>query len=78
MRLPKGTAVRICAATRWDSVVVDYDPSNRLHPERIADIAVVRWERICGMDRSRGLCRVTVEVGGPIPTLPPTSTEEKP
>lgn len=76
MRIPKGTRVRICAATCWDAVVMDYGPSKRIHPDRIADIAVVRWEQICNAPRSQGICEVTVEYGGgPRMTLPPTDEE---
>lgn len=79
MRIPKGTEVRICAATCLDMTVNDYGPSKRIHPDRIADIAVGRWEHICGMPRSRGFCRVTVEYGGgPRVTLPPTDALEAP
>lgn len=73
MRLPKGTEVRICAATCLDMVVKDYGPSSRLYPDRIADIAVIRWEQICEIPRRWGICEITVEYGGgPRATLPPT------
>lgn len=79
MRIPRGTRVTLCGnGGCWTTRVNDYGPSKRIHPDRIADIAVGQWERICGLDRSAGLCRITAEYGGkvreqkPNPTGPPT------
>jgi hypothetical protein len=77
MRLPKGTVVTICGPGGcWrNAVVMDYGPSGRIHPDRIADIAVGRWESICGVPKELGLCPVSVDVVRRVP-LPETSTEE--
>jgi hypothetical protein len=78
MRLPRGTIVSICGpAACWrNAVVMDYGPSGRIHPDRIADIAVGRWTEICGVPREMGLCPVSVDVVRRVP-LPETSTEEE-
>ena len=61
MRLPKGTHVTLSGpGGTWEAVVNDYGPAKRTG--RIADIAVGRWEDICGVPRSLGLCRVTAVI----------------
>lgn len=60
MRLPRGTWVTICAVECWTTRTTDYGPSSRIVPNRVADIAVGQWERVCGLPASRGLCLVTV------------------
>jgi hypothetical protein len=76
MRLPRGTAVTICGAGGcWNARVNDYGPV--LSTGDIADIALVRFARICGYSiaeaKQRGECSVTAEYGGTIP-LPQTDT----
>ena len=73
VRLPRGTGVTVCGpGACWTTRTTDYGPSSRIRPSRIADIAVGQWERVCGVSRSRGLCRVTIT---PLPPGPPTDTE---
>lgn len=80
MRLPRGTIVTICGPGGcWRHARVnDYGPSKRLHPDRIADVALHHWEDICGVPKSMGLCNATatIEKRGASPTLPPTDEEE--
>jgi len=58
----RGLHVRICAAMCLHLVSNDAGPDLAMQREgRVADIGVLNWERICGVPRSRGLCRVTVE-----------------
>lgn len=76
MRLPRGTRVTLSGpGGTWHAVVNDYGPARRTG--RIADIAVGRWEDICGVPRSLGLCRVTAVITrrDASPTLPPTDVE---
>ena len=73
VRLPRGTGVSVCGpGACWTTKTTDYGPSSRIRPSRIADIAVGQWERVCGVSRSRGLCRVQIT---PLPPGPPTDTE---
>ena len=80
MRLPRGTIVTICGPGGcWRHARVnDYGPSKRLHPDRIADVALHHWEDICGVPKSMGLCNATatIEKRGASPTLPPTDEED--
>jgi hypothetical protein len=41
---------------------------------RIADLDIPRWERVCGVPASAGLCPGSWRVVGTSPTLPPTDT----
>lgn len=81
MRLPRGTIVTICGPGGcWRHARVnDYGPSKRLHPDRIADVALHHWEDICGVPKSMGLCNATatIEKRGASPTLPPTDEEDR-
>lgn len=65
LALPQGPGhrVRICGAGGCLVMTSnDAGPSKGMQREgRIADIGVESWEHICGLPRSRGLCRVTVE-----------------
>jgi hypothetical protein len=67
--------VRLCGPA--DCVILrqtDYGPSQRLHPDRIADVHPAVFERICGLPASRGLCPGSW-VAITVPKLPATSTE---
>jgi hypothetical protein len=49
--------VRLCGPA--DCVTMeqtDYGPSQRVHPDRIADVSVAVFERICGVPARYGLC----------------------
>lgn len=75
VRAPVGTLVTVCAKTCETLRSTDYGPSSRIRPARIADLALGRWLRVCGVSAAAGLCRGTVTFGaaaGPIPTAPPT------
>jgi hypothetical protein len=79
MRLPRGTVVTICGAGGcWVGVVNDFGPVEATGD--IADIALVKFARICGWSiataRRMGECVVTVTRGGP--DLPATDQEEAP
>lgn len=68
MRLPRGTIVTITGAGgSWTAPTTDYGPV--LATGDIADIALVKFARICGWTiahaRLMGECSVTVEYGGP-------------
>lgn len=58
----------------------DYGPSQRIHPNRIADVTPRLFEKLCGVPSGRGLCEGSWHVvgkapsSGSRPTLPPTST----
>lgn len=58
---------------------VDYGPSQKLHPDRIADVHPAVWSRICGLARSAGLCpgswTAVTRDRLAAPTLPATSTD---
>jgi len=70
-----GQTVTICAARCKTMTSTDAGPDRAMQRAgRVADIGVKAWEYICGVPRSRGLCRVTVDYGGPVATLPPTDT----
>ena len=77
LALPEGpgVTVTICAARCLTMTSNDAGPDKAMQRAgRVADIGVVAWEHICGVPRSRGLCRVTVDYGGATATLPPTDT----
>jgi hypothetical protein len=74
-QLPRGTRVRICGAVCRVMTTTDYGPDPRIVPPRVADIAVRRWETICGLPRTRGLCDVTIETLDRGAVLPPTDVE---
>lgn len=77
-----GLTVRLCGPA--DCVTLrqtDYGPSQRIHPDRIADVHPRMFERLCGLDASRGLCSgswvsVRVDGDGPRATLPATDMED--
>jgi len=72
VRLPRGTLVTVCGpGDCWTTRTTDYGPSSRIRPARVADIAVGQWQRVCGLSPSRGLCCVTILVGG-LPIAPAT------
>jgi hypothetical protein len=74
LALPDGPGVTatICAARCLTMTSTDAGPDKAMQRAgRVADIGVEAWEHICGVPRSVGLCRVTVDYG-PIATLPPT------
>jgi hypothetical protein len=73
-RFPIGTLVEICAVECIVRVTTDFGPSAAIDPPRIADLSVLDWEDISGLDRSRGLVRGTIETVGPRVTTPPTDT----
>jgi hypothetical protein len=76
VRLPRGTVVTVCGpGACWTTRTTDYGPSSRIRPSRVADIAVGHWREVCGLPSSRGLCRVTILVGG-LPIAPATDIEE--
>ena len=76
VRLPRGTVVTVCGpGACWTTRTTDYGPSSKIVPPRVADIAVGQWQRVCGLPSSRGLCRVTILVGG-LPIAPATDIEE--
>lgn len=64
LALPQGPGffVRICGATCVELESMDTGPNQRIHPDRVADLAVVLWEQVCGVPRAIGLCPVTVEL----------------
>jgi hypothetical protein len=84
MRLPRGTHVRICGAGGCTSMIVnDYGPVPSTGD--IADIALVKFARVCGyyrpravdpyaLAKRRGECAVEVEVLGDI-RLPATDCD---
>lgn len=77
MRLPKGTHVTLSGpGGTWEAVVNDYGPAKRTG--RIADIAVGRWEDICGVPRSLGLCRVTAVITNRAAIALPETDQEEP
>ena len=77
MRLPKGTHVTLSGpGGTWEAVVNDYGPAKRTG--RIADIAVGRWEDICGVPRSLGLCRVTAVITKRAAIALPETDQEEP
>lgn len=66
--LPVGPGYRfvVCGAGGcWESVSNDAGPDRAMQREgRVIDLAVVRWEQVCGVDRKFGLCPVTVTIVG--------------
>ena len=74
LALPNGAGhrVTICGKRCLVMTSTDAGPSKAMQRAgRIADIAVRKWEYICGVPRSVGLCPVTVT---PARTLPATDT----
>jgi hypothetical protein len=74
LALPGGPGIRvvICGARCLTMTSTDAGPDRAMQRAgRIADIAVRKWEYICGVPRSVGLCPVTVTAAR---TLPATST----
>lgn len=70
-----GITVTICGERCKTMTSTDAGPDKAMQRAgRVADIGVKAWEFICGVPRSVGLCRVTVDYGGPRATLPPTDT----
>ena len=57
---------------------VDYGPSQRVHPDRIADVSVSTFEYLCGCPASRGRFEGRWSVVEPALTLPPTDSEPAP
>ena len=74
-RLPRGTLVQLCARTCIVRRTTDFGPHAGIRPNRIADLAVLDWEVLCGLPRERGVCPGTIEVLASI-TLPATDTDE--
>jgi hypothetical protein len=63
MRLPRGTRVVICGGSGClERVINDYGPSAAIHPNRIADLYVADFFRICGCPSWSGTTWVTVRV----------------
>lgn len=64
LALPEGPGhrVRICAARCIVLTSMDTGPVRRIYPDRVADLSVVLWERVCNLPRSHGLCRVSITV----------------
>ena len=64
LALPQGPGhrVRICGKGGCLTMTsTDAGPSKAMQRRgRVVDIGVLAWERICGLPRSAGLCRVTV------------------
>jgi len=74
-----GQTVTICAKRCLTMTSNDAGPDKAMQRKgRVADIGVKAWEHICGLPRSAGLCRVTVDYGGPTVTPPPTDTSWRP
>ena len=65
LALPAGPGhrVRICGAGGCAVMTSnDSGPDRAMQRAgRVADIGVLAWEAICGLPRSAGLCRVSVE-----------------
>lgn len=74
-RFPRGTLVRLCSERPVCILRTsnDFGPSEAIDPPRIADLAVLDWEQLCGLPRARGLCFGTIEAIENIP-LPATDT----
>lgn len=53
----------------------DYGPSQRVHPNRIADVHPAVFERICGVPASFGLCQGSWTAIA-VPDLPATDTDQ--
>ena len=69
--------VELCGPARCRVMTQsDYGPSQRIHPDRIADVSEATFEYLCGCDSSRGVMRGSWRVVDPAPrlTLPPTDT----
>ena len=68
--------VKLCGPAACEVMrQTDYGPSQRIHPDRIADVSPSMFERLCGKPASAGLCRGSwTVVDGAAPTLPPTDT----
>lgn len=62
---PRGTRARICGpADCVTRISTDYGPDQRANPDRIADLSVADWSRVCGVPLSFGLCPGTVTLAG--------------
>jgi hypothetical protein len=62
-RWPVGTPIRVCGTDSgrcWQGYSFGYGPAPSVFPERIADLDVNVFARLCG-DPGRGICYVTVE-----------------
>lgn len=71
-RFPVGTLVELCAKTCIVRRTNDFGPVGR---SKIADLAVLDWEQICELPRSRGVCPGTIEAIGDI-KLPQTDIDQ--
>ena len=74
LALPGGPGIRVTICGRRCLTMTSTDAGSSKAMQRagrIADIAVRKWEYICGVPRSVGLCPVTVT---PARTLPATDT----
>jgi hypothetical protein len=71
-----GLTVRLCGPADCRTMVqTDYGPSQRIYPDRIADVGPATFVELCGQPASRGLCNGTwTAVERPGLTLPPTET----
>ena len=71
-----GLLVELCAVECVVLRQTDYGPSQRVHPDRIADVSPRMFERVCGVPASYGLCAgswTAIEA----PRLPETAKEEE-
>ena len=78
LALPEGPGqqVTICGVRCLDMTSTDAGPSKAMQRAgRVADIGVVRWEYICGLPRSAGLCPVNVDYHRTA-TIPPTDVND--
>lgn len=78
--LGPGVRVRICGPAACITATSTDGGPNRamLLAGRIADLDIPRWERVCGVPASAGLCQGSWRVVGaeaPRVTPPPTDTE---
>lgn len=68
LALPQGRGwrVAICGAGGcWRTTSNDAGPDLAMQRRgRIADLAVIRWEQVCGVSRRLGLCPVTITYEG--------------
>ena len=64
LALPRGPGVRVRICGKGGCLTMtstDAGPDRAMQRAgRVADIGVLAWERICGVPRSRGLCKVTI------------------
>lgn len=81
LALPEGPGhtVTICAERCRTMTSTDAGPDRAMQRRgRVADIGVRAWEYICGVPRSRGLCRVTVTYGLVVPATDTTGPFGRP